>query len=117
MQTLKEVKIEMYDNMKNRYNGFLSEEERYIVENLKSCIYQNNELHTIYTEEQACDVICQSLDWIDTSDIESAMWEAWYIRWYEVALIELKNDLQHNYDNHTENINDVIEWLNYLLIY
>ena len=34
--TLKEVKKEMYENMKNRYNDFLWDEERYIVENLES---------------------------------------------------------------------------------
>lgn len=91
MKKLKEVKKEMYDNIKDRSNWFLSEEERYIVENLKSCIYQDNELPTIYTEEQAFDIVCQWLDWIDATDLENAFWESWYIRWYEVALHELMN--------------------------
>ena len=115
MQALKEVKKEMYDNMKDRSNWFLSEEEIYIVENLKSCVYQDNELPTIYTWEQAFDIVCQWLDWIDATDLENAFWESWYVRWYEVALKEFKHSLETDYDTHAENINDAIEWLDYLL--
>lgn len=126
MQTLKDVKIEMFQNMKDRWNDFLSEEEKYIVEHLESvdkCLedwdntesnmkkvrypkwyeqfqkeyydkYPNDKVIK-YTEDEACDIVCQSLDWIDSSDTESAMWEAWYIRWYEVALIELMNHFKY----------------------
>jgi hypothetical protein len=61
MQTLKDVKREMYENMKNRYNDFLSEEERYIVKNLESideCL----------------------LDWNNTT---SEMKQVWYDKDYE----------------------------------
>ena len=89
MKTLKEIKKEMYDNMKDRYNDFLWEEERYIVEHLASDIETSWSLYT-YTEDEACDIVCQSLDWLcNMTDVENTCWEAWYIRWYEVALREL----------------------------
>ena len=95
MQTLKDIKIEMYDNMKHRYNDFLWDEERYIVENLES--EENSNWVTFkYTEDEACDIICQSLDWLCMTDTENACWEAWYIRWYEVALKELQNEIKIN---------------------
>lgn len=90
MQTLREVKTEMYQNMKDRFNDFLSEEERYIVDNLKSDIDESWKDIT-YTEDEACDIVCQSLDWMYLTDTENACWEAWYIRGYEVALNELMN--------------------------
>jgi len=126
MQTLKDVKREMYENMKNRYNDFLSEEERYIVEHLESvdeCLedwnntssemkqvrydndYEKFEKDFLnknpdskiikYTEDKACDIVCQSLDWMwYITDTENACWEAWYIRWYEVALKEILHEIE-----------------------
>ena len=109
MQTLKDVKREMYENMKNRYNDFLSEEERYIVENLHSV--EDPDYDTIqYTEDEACNLVCQSLDWLCMNDTENACWEAWYIRWYEVALKELSLYLEE-----WKTIQDVILKLDYLL--
>lgn len=92
MQTLKDVKKEMYQNMKDRYNDLLWEEERHIVETLTSDINESWKDIT-YTEDEACDIVCQSLDWIDATDTENAFWEAWYIRWYEVALQWLQNNI------------------------
>lgn len=107
MQTLKEVKIEMYENMKDRYNDFLWEEERYIVENLKSEEDTDKPI-VVYTEDVACDIVCQSLDWLCMTDTENACWEAWYIRWYEVVLRNL-------IDLDIKNISDLKDQLNYLL--
>ena len=113
MQTLSQVKQEMYQNLKDRYNDFLSEEERYIVENLHSV--EDPEYDTVqYTEDKAADIVFQCLDWIDATDTENAFWEAWYVRWYEVALRELLHSLQTEYSN-VENINDVAWHIDYLL--
>lgn len=107
MQTLKEVKIEMYNNMKDRYNDFLSEEERYIVDNLKSDIDESWKDIT-YTEDEACDIVCQSLDWIcSMTDVENTCWEAWYIRWYEVALQWLQNNIPDRSES--------LDYIDYLL--
>lgn len=115
MQTLIEVKKEMYENMKNRYNDFLSEEERYIVENLKSEFDWKNDI-VIYTEDQACDIVCQSLDWLCMTDTENACWEAWYIRWYEVALKELKYKYEKTIEyDASYKAKQIVENLEYLL--
>ena len=90
--TLKEVKKEMYENMKNRYNDFLWDEERYIVENLESV--EDESWIIKYTEAEACNIVCQTLDWICMTDTENASWEAWYIRWYEVALKEILHEIE-----------------------
>lgn len=74
MQTIIEVKREMYDNMKHRYNDFLSGEERYIVDILKS-----EDQTSLYTEAEACDIVCQSLDWLCMTDTENACWESWWM--------------------------------------
>ena len=90
MKKLKDVKKEMYEHMKDRCNDFLSEEERYIVEHLVSFVNVATWSPTKYTEDEACDIACQWLDWIcSMTDVENTCWEAWYIRWYEVALREL----------------------------
>ena len=115
MKTLKDVKKGVYNNMKDRANLFLSDEERYIVDNLVSEV-NCNWVSFEYTEDEACDIVCQSLDWIDSSDTESAMWEAWYIRWYEVALNQLilkyKDTIQ--YDS-SYKAKQIVENLDYLL--
>lgn len=86
MQTLRELKKDMYENIKYQWNDFLSDEEKYIVENLESCTYQDNEIPIIYTEDEAANIVCQSLDWLFMNDTEKACWYVWYIRWYENAL-------------------------------
>lgn len=106
MQTLKNVKIEMYNNIKDRYNDFLWEEERHIVNTLTSDIDESWKDIT-YTKDEACDIICQSLDWIQMSDTENACWEAWYIRWYEVALKWLQNNIPDRSES--------LDYIDYLL--
>ena len=90
MQTLKQVKQEMYQNIKDR-TDFLSDDEKYIVENLKSPVEDSNDISISYTEDEAFKVVKDHVDWIDTSDTENALWCAWYSSWYEEALIELVN--------------------------
>ena len=92
MQTFKYVKKEMYEHMKDRCNDFLSEEERYIVEHLESV--EDESWIIKYTEDKACDIVCQSLDWLCMTDAENACLEAWYIRWYEVALKEILHEIE-----------------------
>lgn len=105
--TLKDVKKEMYEHMKDRCNDFLSEEERYIVEHLVSFVNVATWSHTKYTEDVACDIVCQWLDWIcSMTDVENTCWEAWYIRWYEVAL----QWLQKNIPDRSESL-DYIDYL------
>ena len=88
MQTLKQVKIEMYNNMKDRWNDFLEDEEKYIVEFLKSDPNLSWS-QSIYNEAEAFNIACESLEWDNKTDKEELNWEAWYARWYELALKEL----------------------------
>ena len=94
MRTLKDVNIEMYENISWRMNEFLSESEQYIVDQLQSePDWENDEIIT-YTEDEAFKVVQQSCDWIDTTDTENALWCAWYSSWYEAALKEIKDEIE-----------------------
>ena len=88
MRTLKDVNTEMYELIKDR-TSFLTSDEEYIVDNLKSPVIDDNEISISYTEDEAFKVVQQYCDWIDTTDIENALWCAWYSYWYEEALKEL----------------------------
>ena len=88
MQTLKQVKTEMYNNMKDRWNDFLEDEEKYIVDFLKSDTNLSWSQY-IYNKAEAFDIACESLEWIIKTDKEKLNWEAWYVKWYEEALKEL----------------------------
>ena len=109
MQTLKQVKTEMYNNMKDRWNDFLEEEERYIRENLKSDP-NISWSQSKYNEAEALSIACESLEWDTKTDKEELNWESWYARWYEVALEELSLYLEE-----WKTIQDVILKLDYLL--
>ena len=102
MQTLKQVKIEMYDNTKDRWNDFLWDEERYIVENLTSDPNLSWSISK-YNEAEAFSIACESLEWDTKTDKEELNWEAWYVRWYDVALKEFRN-LLSRYGQHAYSI-------------
>lgn len=91
MQTLKEVREQFYDDyLINRNNFYLSYEWKNIIDNLKW------EDWTIYNKSTAAKIAYEFLDWIDATETENAFWESWYIRWYEVALKELQNEIKTN---------------------
>lgn len=90
MRTLKNINTEMYDNIKDR-TSFLSDDEQYIVENLKSPVEDSNDISIPYDKETAFKIVRDHCDWIDTSDTENALWCSWYSSWYEEALIDLVN--------------------------
>ena len=96
MQTFKEIKKSFAEDLYSwLHENDLNSKEEY--NNLfKEYIESLDEFNPEWEEQNLC-------------------WEAWYIRWYEVALKEFKNALQTDYDTHAENINDAIEWLDYLL--
>ena len=88
MRTLKDVNTEMYELIKDR-TSFLTSDEEYIVDNLKSSVIDDNEISISYDKATAFKVVQESCDWIDTTDTENALWCAWYSSWYEEALREL----------------------------
>ena len=90
MRKLKDVNTEMYELIKDR-TSFLTSDEEYIVDNLKSPVIDDNEISISYDEATAFKVVQQACDWIDTNDTENALWCAWYSSWYEAALLEIVN--------------------------
>lgn len=112
MQTLKQVKTEMYNNMKDRWNDFLEDEEKYIVDFLKSDPNLSWS-QSIYNEAEAFDIACESLEWDNKTDKEELNWEAWYARWYEVALKELLYKLDN--EDEFESVNEIKQTLQFLL--
>lgn len=82
----------MYEFIKDR-TSFLTSDEEYIVDNLKSPVIDYNEISISYDKATAFKVVQQACDWIDTTDTENALWCAWYSSWYEAALKELKNSI------------------------
>lgn len=112
MQTLKQVKTEMYNNMKDRWNDFLEDEEKYIVEFLKSDPNLSWSQST-YNEAEVFEIACESLEWDTKTDKEELNWESWYARWYEVVLKELLYKI--NTEDELESVNEIKNTLNYLL--
>ena len=90
MRTLKDVNTEMYEIIKDR-TSFLTSDEEYIVDNLKSPVIDDNEISISYDKATAFKVVQQSCDWINTTETENALWCAWYSSWYEEALNEILN--------------------------
>lgn len=84
---------------------FLEDEEKYIVEFLKSDPNLSWS-QSIYNEAEAFDIACEFLEWDNKTDKEELNWEAWYTRWYEVALKELKEHIS---------CSEVIDTIDYLL--
>ena len=93
MRTLKDVNTEMYELIKDR-TSFLTSDEEYIVDNLKSPVIDDNEISLSYDKATAFKIVQQSLDWISTTDTENALWCAWYSSWYEEALKEILNEIE-----------------------
>lgn len=88
MQTLKEIKESLYEDISNRYLDFLWDEEKYILENLQS---EENWTKFNWTKTEAVNIVFQALDGYQMNWNENTIWVAWYVRWYEVALQELMN--------------------------
>ena len=109
MRRLKDVNTEMYELIKDR-TSFLTSDEEYIVDNLKSPITQDNEISLSYDKATVFKIVKESCDWIDTTDTENALWCAWYSSWYEEALKELSLYLEE-----WTTIQDLILKLDYLL--
>lgn len=91
MQTLKEIKESLYEDISNRYLDYLWDEEKYILEHLESYVDISKWSSEKYTKEQAVNIAFQALDGYQMNWNENTIWEAWYTRWYEIALHELKD--------------------------
>jgi hypothetical protein len=92
METLKQIKEWFYEDISNRYLDFLWDEERDIIETLHSDSDESMSFIE-YTKDEAVDIAFQALDWYQMNGNENTIWEAWYVRWYEVALKDILNDL------------------------
>lgn len=113
MQTLKEIKEWFYEDISNRYLDFLWDEEKDIVENLQS---EDNWTKFNWTKTEAVNIVFQALDGYQMNWNENTIWEAWYVRWYEVALMEFKNRCENIMKvDEAYRIKRIIEDLDYLL--
>ena len=115
MRTLKDVNTEMYEFIKDR-TSFLTSDEEYIVDNLKSPVIDDNEISISYDKATAFKVVQQACDWIDTTDTENALWCAWYSYWYEVALKEFRDKYNDTIEyDACYRAKQIVEDLDYLL--